>query len=236
VASIRNRAGRWRVQIRRKGSPNQFKSFATKAEALAWSRQIECEMDRGAFISRAEAERTTLAEILERYRRDVTPAKASADREALCLALLKRHLGAFYLSRLTSREIASYRDYRLSLGLAGATVVKELNTLSHVIDTARCDWGIFLAENPVKLVRRPKVAPGRDRRLREGELHKLLTACAESRSPALSVIVQLAIETGMRLGECFRWSGATSTSTAIPLTSRRPKMASLGQCPSPPAR
>lgn len=53
----------------------------------------------------------------------------------------------------------------------------------------------------MKLVRRPKVAAGRDRRLREGEFHKLLTACAECRSPALSVIVQLAIGTGMRLGE-----------------------------------
>ena len=42
---------------------------------------------------------------------------------------------------LRAEEIASYRDSRLAAGLGGATVLKELNELSHVIDTARRDWG-----------------------------------------------------------------------------------------------
>ena len=159
-------------------------------------------MDRGTFVSRAEAERTTVYQLLDRYGREVTPAKASAERERLRIALLQRHLGPTYLANLTSRQIAAYRDSRLALGRAGATVVKELNTLSHAIDTAGREWGIFLPQNPVKLVKHPKTAPGRDRRLDAIEMTKLLEACGRSRSAALTNIVQLAIETAMRPVVC----------------------------------
>jgi hypothetical protein len=59
MATIRNRGEYPReVQIRRKGYPAQRKTFETKADARAWARMIESEMDRGVFVSRAEAERT----------------------------------------------------------------------------------------------------------------------------------------------------------------------------------
>ena len=176
MATIRPRDGRWKVQIRRRGYPHRYKSFHSKADAVAWAREIESEMDRGTFVSRSEAERMTVAELLDRYRLEITPGKASADREVLRLALLKRHLG-WPLRR--EPHVASdrvYRDSRLLQGRAGATVVKELNTLSHAIDTARREWDVFLPQNPVKLVKRPKISPGRDRRLQEGELEKLLGA------------------------------------------------------------
>jgi integrase len=53
----------------------------------------------------------------------------------------------------------------------------------------------------VKLVKHPKVAAGRERRLQPGELEKLLEACSSSRSARLPDIVLLAIESAMRLGE-----------------------------------
>ena len=66
----------WRAQIRRLGFPPQHKSFDTHAEAEAWARAAESEMDRGIFVSRAEAERTTLAEALERYKTAISSRKA----------------------------------------------------------------------------------------------------------------------------------------------------------------
>ncbi|WP_296277253.1 hypothetical protein [Pseudomonas sp. UBA7530] len=54
MATIRNRGEyQWEVQIRRKGYPAQRKTFETKADAQAWARMIESEMDRGVFVSRA---------------------------------------------------------------------------------------------------------------------------------------------------------------------------------------
>ncbi|MDB5922861.1 MAG: hypothetical protein JWN13_1797, partial [Betaproteobacteria bacterium] len=61
--------------------------------------------------------------------------------------------------------------------------LKALNTLAHVIETARREWGIFLFENPSRLVKRPKTNPGRNRRLLTGEFEKLIEACQTSRAP-----------------------------------------------------
>lgn len=201
MASIRKRDGKWRAQVRKRGYKPQFGSFAQKSVAITWARQLESEMDRGVFVSRQEADRTTLGELFDRYLADITPAKASARREAQRLKQLRNEFGHRYVGQLRAQEIATYRDQRLSGGLAGATVAKELATLAHVIDTGRREWGIHLPENPVRLVKRPRTAPGRVRRLLPGEEAKLLSACQASRSAALPVLVRLAVETAMRLSE-----------------------------------
>ena len=57
MASFRKRgAYQWQAQVRKKGQPPlQFKTFETRAEAEQWARAIEVEMDKGVFVSRAEA-------------------------------------------------------------------------------------------------------------------------------------------------------------------------------------
>ena len=68
MASYRKRgSNQWQAQVRKKGYPLQSKTFRTKAAAEAWVRSIECEMDQGVFVSRNEAETTTLGELLDRY-------------------------------------------------------------------------------------------------------------------------------------------------------------------------
>ena len=46
----------WRVQIRRRRYPTQFKTFNTRAEAEAWANMVESEMARGVWISRGETD------------------------------------------------------------------------------------------------------------------------------------------------------------------------------------
>ena len=79
--------------------------------------------------------------------------------------------------------------------------MKELNSLSHLLDVAAKDWGIALPANPAKMVRRPQVARGRDRRLLPGEESNLFAACSASRARMLAPAVRFAIETAMRMGE-----------------------------------
>lgn len=100
MAAIRKRGNSWRVQIRRRNHPPQFKAFKTRAEAEAWARQIESEMDRGAFVSRAKAERTPIADLLDRYEREITPGKRSARAEIYRLKMLKDALGRMPIARL----------------------------------------------------------------------------------------------------------------------------------------
>ena len=79
MASIYRRGPyQWQVLIRRKGYPTQAKVFETKAEAEAWSKSTESEMVRGVFVSRKEAENTTLAEALDRYLKEITENKKGA--------------------------------------------------------------------------------------------------------------------------------------------------------------
>ncbi len=74
MAALRKRGPyQWQAQVRRKGHPPQSKTFETRAAAESWARAIEVEIDNGVFVSRAEAESTTLKELLERYLAEVTP-------------------------------------------------------------------------------------------------------------------------------------------------------------------
>ena len=63
------------MKIRRRGYPTETRTFETKAAAERYAREIESEMDRGVFVSRTEAENTTLSELLNRYLREVTAGK-----------------------------------------------------------------------------------------------------------------------------------------------------------------
>jgi integrase len=202
MASIRQHLnGRWQAQVRRRGILPVTRTFHAKQDAERWARHTESEIDRGAFLDRSEAERTTFGELIGRYLAEVTPQKKSARSERQRLCFLARHFGRFAVAAIRNRDIAAYRDKRLQAGLAPATVLKELNSLSSVFDTAIQDWGLPLSSNPVKLVRRPSAGKGRERRLSESEEGHLIAACRESRAQMLAPAVQFALETGMRLGE-----------------------------------
>lgn len=77
-------------------------------------------------------------------------------------------------------------------------MVKEINSLSHLLEVAQKNWNIGLAGNVARMVRKPRQARGRDRRLREGELDAILAA---TQSKSLPSVVILAVETAMRMGE-----------------------------------
>lgn len=82
MATIRNRGEyQWEAQIRRKGYPAQCKTFETKADAQAWARMIESEIDRDIFVSRVEAERTAFHQLIDRYISEIAPKHKGAYSE-----------------------------------------------------------------------------------------------------------------------------------------------------------
>lgn len=208
MATIRKLRGKWQAQVRRRGVPPRAKSFEKRSDAERWARDLEAEADRSGFVADTRAaEKTTLGELLKRYRSEVTPTKRGAVSEASHLnAIVQRPISHRTLAKLTSADIASYRDERLKI-VAPATVIRELNLMSHAIDVATREWGLWVPRNPVKLVRRPQPPRGRTRRLKLGEEQRLLNACDRGRTPLLKPLVVLAIETGMRRGELLelRW-------------------------------
>lgn len=208
MASIRQRAERWQARVTRQGFPPEVKTFRTRQEAEVWARAVEAEIDKGVFQSRSAAERTTLAEILQRYAEEVTPSKKGAKDEAIRLHAIRRgRLGRYALTNLTSAAVASFRDERLKEVSAG-TVLRDLALLSSVLNHARREWG-FPIENVVQSIRKPRQPQGRERLLSETEELALLDAAAPvgRRSIWLRPIIVVALETAMRRGEllALRW-------------------------------
>jgi len=210
MASFRKRdSGQWQAQVRKKGYPTQTKSFSSKAAATQWVRSIEYEMDQGLFVSRNEAERTTVGELLNRYLREYTPRKKGAGPEACRIRALLRHpLADRFIGSVRGVDMARYRDERLQKVTAGS-VRRELTILSHLFEVSRKEWGIFV-HNPVRDITLPPNSRARDRRLQDTEdasdteESRLFAACRRCRNPYLLPIVQFALETAMRQSEIVR--------------------------------
>lgn len=203
-------SGWWQAKIRR-GGFKQSRTFEKKTDAEKWARDIENQIDRGIFVPREEAEKTSLADALDRYLREVTPNKKGAYQEAyLVKAWLKDPLASRMLAALRSSDFAAWRDVHLAEGLSQQTVRHKLNLISGVFTTAAQEWGIPVA-NPIANIRKPAVAKARDRRLMGDEEKLLLEAIASAgakdkegndrSNPWIQPVVRFALETGMRQGE-----------------------------------
>ena len=198
MATFRKRSGSWQALVKKKGYGQLSRTFDTKAEAEVWARQLEAEMDRGVFVSRKEAENTTLLEALSRYGREIVPTKKGAVQERSRIRILSLSpLAKRSLASLQGKDVAAYRDTRLK-EVAPNTVRLELALLSHLFTIAVKEWGMSGLINPVAQARMPKKSPGRDRRLLPGELDRILAA---SESPVLPDLARFAVETAMRQGE-----------------------------------
>jgi integrase len=200
---VKTGAGNWKAIIRRLGWPTSTKTFRTKRDAEDWARRTEEEMVRGVYIRRTEQERTTVAEALDRYEREVVPLKkpSTQSREGSRIREVRAFFGSYSLAAVTPQLVAKFRDMRLAQGKANNTVRLELALLGHLFTVAIKEWHTGLPYNPVANVRKPSPGPGRDRRLCGEEQTQLMAVIAEHSNPMLRWIVTLAIETGMRRSE-----------------------------------
>lgn len=208
MASFRYRSNRWQARVRRKGYPDEVKSFITRQDAEKWARSIESDIDRGQFVNTTEAQRTTLGDLIERYLFEVTPSMKGASEDTIRLkAIMRKPIAQWSMANLTAARIAVYRDERLKEVSAG-TVIRELAYLSAIINHGRREWGINVP-NPVQMVRKPQSPQARGRVLTDEEIDTLLQALEPvgRRSHWTKPAVQLALATAMRRGELLslRW-------------------------------
>lgn len=151
---------------------------------------------------------STIKQALKVYVERVSVHKKGAKQERYRVRPIWRSfLGKMKISEVTTVEIAAYRDMRLMTVaphtkrlVSSNTVRLELAMLSDLFNVAQIEWGAC-GGNPVTKVRKPKLPPGRDRRITFGEERRLLRAAAAHKNQEIYSIISLAIETAMRQGE-----------------------------------
>lgn len=194
MASIQKRAKSWRAVIRRKGHPVQIKSWPTKAAAEAWARSVESAMDQATFVD-TRSYRGTGVQLLQRYHDEVSPAKKGARWERVRLRKLMR--ASFLTKPVNDVQKMDVIRWKQAQSVSGASLRREMVLLSSVFNHAKKEWQLPVI-NPMQGVSKPADSKARSRRPTAAELGAIRS---HFQNKKMGVLVDLAIETAMRLGE-----------------------------------
>ena len=207
MASILQIGDRWRAQVRRQNHRPQAKTFRTKAEALAWARQVESRIDAGQEPKAAGLLR--VRDLLDEYRqlreaggRPISPTSNSE----YVLRHLADDLGHERVHDLTPRRLAQWAAARKDDGAGPFTVNIELSALGTALRHAGSVLNVSLpdvvgAARP--LLSHLQLIGAGHRRTRvptEDELTAVL-AWVRERSPVVADAIEVASVTGLRRSE-----------------------------------
>ncbi len=201
MATIRKRNGRYQVQVRRHGQPTQSRTFSHRRDAEAWARQIETEIERTGLAPDVSAVRTvTVSDILERYLRIESPRKLTHEFDHRMIGhFLRQPFAKLGVMAITPDHLESYLAIRIQT-VSNGTILRELSLLGSIFSTAIRLWRMPIS-NPVRLLRKPKSPPGRERRITSDELQRLTDGAGDR---LIGQIVRFAVETGLRRSEIVR--------------------------------
>ena len=205
MATITKRKRGFCVQIRRKGYAPISRTFASKQDAHEWA----LEEERKRISPRVKRQlidprKITLREVLERYVTNVTATKISRETEHYRIGkLLRAPIAKLSLFDLTPSVIAQFRDDRLTV-VKAATVARELHIIKQSLNIAKREWGYDLAENPVEMVKYPKIRNARSRRVSDREIGNIVSALKAIERHDVVAVIRFAIETAMRRGEILQ--------------------------------
>jgi integrase len=210
VASFKKKKSGHQAQIAIQGV-REAKTFATKAEAVAWAaeRETQIRKNKSAGVDVTK----TCGDAFDQYGKQVSVRKKNTRWEITRLAALGREVFAGRLLRdipvaeVTTAMIGEWRDKRLNEDkVAGSTINRDLNLLSNVFSIAKKEWQ-WVAASPTSGVRRPKNPAPRDRPITQDEVERIVLASGFNEMPTqqvkqrVGVAFLFAIETAMRAGE-----------------------------------
>lgn len=195
----------YRAKVRLKGYPTQSATFSRLTDAKKWVQDTESAIREGRHFKTNAAKKHTLKELINRYVEEILSRKTKGvGDQTTQLNWWKEKIGSILLSDITTALIIEQRNKLLSEKSlrkdgkrSNSTVNRYCAALSHCFTIAVKEWE-WLQENPMSKMKKLKEPRGRVRFLSDEERERLLTACKESQSPFLYVLVVLAISTGAR--------------------------------------
>ena len=211
MASIIKVGDKWRAQVRRKGAPVYCRTFAVKARAEAWARQVEADIDRGRAPEPATVlgRQLLLRDVIAAYRalRERARPISDSSNDHYMLKALDAGLGDMDATRLTPGDLAGYCSARRDEGAGPYTNNMHISKLGTVLRYASVALKVHLpdvvaAARPL-LTYQGLIGGGgkRDRRPTEDELHRVVAHLAETYGQIYADSVRFAVLTAMRRGE-----------------------------------
>lgn len=209
MASLRKYANGWRAEIFKKGI-RESATFATKREAQEWASKREAEI---VSMRAGKVIRWTLREVLDRYIAEVSPKKASGDKEILRLRAVQRdEIADMVMQDIGPTDLAAWRDRRLKC-VKPSSVLREIGSLRAVWKQAKKgEWG-YVDHDPWAEVTKPQESPPRDVLFHDWQVDRIIQALGyaggtpQNRRQEAAVALLLSLETAMRAGEiiAMRW-------------------------------
>ena len=204
MANITKYRNKYKVSIRRKFHKPIYKSFSSYADAKAWASDSERKLEKGFYEDLTEANKTSLADVLEKYGKEKIPLKKSQDTPIYMIKKISKHsIGKTILTNLTTFRLIKYRDEIASVR-SKSTANKYITLISVALKTAINEWGIYLPKNPAYHVPRLEEKRKITRILVNGEYDRLLLHASSSKLYFLKAMIIVAYETGARRGELIK--------------------------------
>ena len=225
MATIRKLRGKWQSIIRIQGHPLISKVFVSKIDSSRWSMYTESKLRReDAGISKIKFPK--FEDVARRYIEEISILKKCyIDERSKILQFIKETWAVYPINRIMPHTINKWKENALKT-LTGGSVNRKLDVISSMYTTFKREWG-YPVDNPVLSIRRPKKSPPRDRRLSDEEIKKLLTG--NRTSPIMRSIIEIALQTGMRLSEILRadHSYIEGHTLKIPIAKTKPRVIPL---------
>jgi len=225
MSTIRKQVNKWNAIVRIQGHPYISKTFVSKTDATRWANQTEVKLRR-EDSGIAKIKFPKFEDIARRYIEEISVLKKCyKDERSKILQFIKEPWANYPINRIMPHTINKWKDAALKT-LTGGSVNRKLDVISSMYTTFKREWG-YPVENPVLSIRRPKKAEPRDRRLSDAEIAKLLRG--NRTSPVMKSIIEISLETGMRLSEILRieLDKIEGSTLVIPIAKTKPRVIPL---------
>jgi integrase len=204
MASIYKRNGKWRVEIRKKGSKGIHKSFIVKDEALRFARDTEVKIEQGLYQDLILVKTTKLKDVLAQYRDRVSVNKKGYDQERYKInKIIRSDIADKTLSQLTPLVLFEFIEQQKKLYTA-STINKSITIINLALNFAERFLGISLIKNPLKFIKRLKESQFVGQVIEPHEEVLLLKHAEFSKLYWLKTAIILGIDCGLRRGEILK--------------------------------
>lgn len=183
MATFRKRGKRWQAMVRRKGFPDQAKSFPTKGAAQAWAERIERQQAERTAAGTTDDDLMTVRACIEWYMHPDREHEPWGRTKETDLNRIKGYeLADRIAADLTAADYIRHVEGRRRMGAGPATAGNDLIWLRQVLRSVRTGKGIKaidlqeLDDATTDLRRRKLIAKSnqRDRRLEVDEEKALI--------------------------------------------------------------